>query len=193
MATILVGNDEIWWKISVSEIVYILNGTATFHLGFQSIMVCYRFIDIVSLGELRAPRTEVMKLYKGINFSAPGSSGFHLGRHTVHLLVLSVGRGLVRPCGWWPLNWGQWCHRFPLAHQDLLLQSGRFSHRHSYFSISPLTSSKLWSLVIFGWMLLKYVRDIADSVQTEYCSTFHCPCVRSSQAWHFTFLTYIKA
>ena len=134
-----------------------------------------------------------MKLYKGINFSAPGSSGFHLGRHTVHLLVLSVGRGLVRPCGWWPLNWGQWCHRFPLAHQDLLLQSGRFSHRHSYFSISPLTSSKLWSLVIFGWMLLKYVRDIADSVQTEYCSTFHYPSVCLSQAWHLTFLTYIKA
>ena len=38
---------------------------------------------------------------------------------------------------------------------------------------------------------------IADSAQTEYCSTFHCscvrPCVRVSQAWHLTFLTYIKA
>ena len=37
----------------------------------------------------------------------------------------------------------------------------------------------------------------ADSVQTEYCSTFHCPSVcpslRPSQAWHLTFLTYIKA
>ena len=76
-----------------------------------------------------------------------------------------LGRGLVRPCGWWPLNWGQWCHRFPLAHQDLLLQSGRFSQRHSYFSISPLTPSKLWSLVIFGWILLKYVTDI--------CTLFH--------------------
>ena len=76
-----------------------------------------------------------------------------------------LGRGLVRPCGWWPLNWGQWCHRFPLAHQDLLLQSGRFSQRHSYFSISPLTPSKLWSLVIFGWISLKYVTDI--------CTLFH--------------------
>ena len=40
-------------------------------------------------------------------------------------------------------------------------------------------------------------RCIADSAQTEYCSTFHCSCVRpsvrSSQAWHLTFLTYIKA
>ena len=35
--------------------------------------------------------------------------------------------------------------------------------------------------------------QIADSAQTEYCSIFHCPCVRPSQAWHLTFLTYIKA
>ena len=37
---------------------------------------------------------------------------------------------------------------------------------------------------------------IADSVQTEYCPTFLlsvCSCVRPSQAWHLTFLTYIKA
>ena len=38
---------------------------------------------------------------------------------------------------------------------------------------------------------------IADSAQTEYCTTFHCSsvcsCVRVSQAWHLTFLTYIKA
>ena len=40
--------------------------------------------------------------------------------------------------------------------------------------------------------LTRYV-CIADSAQTEYCITFHCPCVRSSQAWHLTFLTYIKA
>ena len=36
----------------------------------------------------------------------------------------------------------------------------------------------------------------ADSVQTEYCPTFLlsvCSCVRVSQAWHLTFLTYIKA
>ena len=35
---------------------------------------------------------------------------------------------------------------------------------------------------------------IADSAQTEYCSTFHCLCVCVCvQAWHLTFLTYIKA
>ena len=33
---------------------------------------------------------------------------------------------------------------------------------------------------------------IADSAQTEYCSTFPVS-VRVSQAWHLTFLTYIKA
>ena len=36
------------------------------------------------------------------------------------------------------------------------------------------------------------LRDFADSAQTEYCTTFHYPCVRL-QAWHLTFLTYIKA
>ena len=45
-----------------------------------------------------------------------------------------------------------------------------------------------------SWLKSGY---IADSVQTEYCSTFHCscvrPCVRVSQAWHLTILTYIKA
>ena len=35
--------------------------------------------------------------------------------------------------------------------------------------------------------------NIADSAQTEYCPTFHCSSVRVSQAWHLTFLTYIKA
>ena len=35
--------------------------------------------------------------------------------------------------------------------------------------------------------------DIADSAPTEFCTTFHCPCVCPSQAWHFTFLTCIKA
>ena len=71
-----------------------------FGTGFQSIMVYCRFIDIVSLGKLRAARTEVMKLYTCINLSAPGSSRFHLGRHTVHLLVLSVGLGLVVAWSW---------------------------------------------------------------------------------------------
>ena len=72
-----------------------------FGTGFQSIMVCCRIvIDIVSLGKLRAARTEVMKLYTCINLSAPGSSRFHLGRHTVHLLVLSVGLGLVVAWSW---------------------------------------------------------------------------------------------
>ena len=47
--------------------------------------------------------------------------------------------------------------------------------------------------VIATWWLLS---SIADSVQTEYCPTFLLsvrPCVRVSQAWHLTFLTYIKA
>ena len=34
--------------------------------------------------------------------------------------------------------------------------------------------------------------EIADSAQTEYCSTFHCSSVRVSQAWHLTFLTYTR-
>ena len=49
-----------------------------------------------------------------------------------------------------------------------------------------------------GALVLKHNPTIfADSAQTEYCTTFHCscvrPCVRVSQAWHLTFLTYIKA
>ena len=42
-----------------------------------------------------------------------------------------------------------------------------------------------------------FLAIIAESAQTEYCSTFNCssvcPSVRPSQAWHLTFLTYIKA
>ena len=37
---------------------------------------------------------------------------------------------------------------------------------------------------------------IADSAQTEYCSTVPLsvrPCVRVSQAWHLKFIAYIKA
>ena len=49
-------------------------------------------------------------------------------------------------------------------------------------------------------MVILIRMKIADSAQTEYCSTFPLsvrvsgrPCVRVSQEWHLTFLTYIKA
>ena len=41
--------------------------------------------------------------------------------------------------------------------------------------------------------VLKGTVKIADSAQTEYCTTFHCSSVCPSQAWHLTFLAYIKA
>ena len=44
-----------------------------------------------------------------------------------------------------------------------------------------------------GLRLRNFFLFIADSAQTEYCTTFHCSSVRPSQAWHLTFLTYIKA
>ena len=53
-----------------------------------------------------------------------------------------------------------------------------------------------WGKLFFSYPII-HMMVFADSAQTEYCSTFHCscvrPCVRVSQAWHLTFLTYIKA
>ena len=37
-----------------------------------------------------------------------------------------------------------------------------------------------------GWGCFEY-KIIADSAQTEYCTTFHCPSVCVSQAWHLNF------
>ena len=47
-------------------------------------------------------------------------------------------------------------------------------------------------LPLWLWLWLSSMSIIiiifADSAQTEYCSTIHCP----SEAWQLTFLTYIK-
>ena len=72
-------------------------------------------------------------------------------------------------------------------------------------------NEKNWSCLLFfctGWLFQLFfpifstkmknelqptIATFADSAQTEYCNTFHCPCVRVSQAWHLTFLTYVRA
>ena len=52
-------------------------------------------------------------------------------------------------------------------------------------------------LIFYEWIILLNILDsiewiffwmnIADSAQTEYCTTFHCPSVCVSQAWHLNF------
>ena len=83
---------------------------------------------------------------------------------------------------------------------------GGFCSSHPV-TISPLLSSVSFIRTTINMMMIIITKGrftfgrcpkkgrvpFADSVQTEYCSTFHCSCVRSSQAWHLTFLTYIKA
>ena len=84
-------------------------------------------------------------------------------------------------------------------------------HICSLFGMGQLKTQSGWSNVYFifisivpfflyyaiSYCVTFILRNIADSAQTEYCTTFHCssvcPSVRSPQAWHLTFLTYIKA
>ena len=65
------------------------------------------------------------------------------------LLFSCVVSCVVRPCGWCALNWGQWCHRFPLAHH---LPSGLIititiiiTSRLVSSSPSPSSSPPIWS------------------------------------------------
>ena len=63
------------------------------------------------------------------------------------------------------------------------------------YLLSPSPPAPIWNHLKL--LSLISIGNFEDSAQTEYCSTFHCscvrPCVRVSQAWHLTFLTYIKA
>ena len=65
-------------------------------------------------------------------------------------------------------------------------KSRLFHYKQKHCQLSSQTQNQSCTAPIF-----------ADSAQTEYCTTFHCSSVRPSvcpsQAWHLTFLTYIKA
>ena len=64
---------------------------------------------------------------------------------------------------------------------------------HSSFQIAlqPIVFLVKMFKIIIGSVVGRNPFLIADSAQTEYCTTFHCSSVRLSQAWHTTFLTYV--